>query len=170
MKPKSYAYVGPGAILRLLERPAERWRLASPADVAAWLNTLDERTKRGAINLTFVVDCALTLWIADQRSEHVVCARGERVLAAGELSVEFKPALRVSAASNQSTGYCPEPDSWDALASALDRAGLPRPGGYTASYLFRRCERCASINLIKDAVFECAVCEAPLSAEWNLAE
>jgi hypothetical protein len=170
MRPKSYAYVGPGPLLRLLERPAARWRLASPDDLAAWLNTLDARTKRGAINLTFVVDCAPTLWIADQHSEHVVCARGERVLAAGELSVEFKPVLRVSAASNQSTGYCPEPDSWESVAAALDRAGLPRPDDYTASYLFRRCDRCASINLIKEAVFECAVCEAPLSVGWNLTD
>jgi hypothetical protein len=170
MKLKSYAYVGPRTILSLLEHPAERWRLAGPDDLAAWLNTLDERTKRGAINLTFVVDCAFVVWIADQHSEHVVCARGEPVLAAGELSVEFKPALRVVAASNQSTGYCPEPDSWEAVACALDRAGLARPDDYTASYLFRRCARCDSINLIKDAVFECAVCTAPLSAEWNLAE
>jgi hypothetical protein len=69
--------------------------------------------------------------------------------------------------SNQSTGYCPEPDSWQAVLSALKRAGIGAPAHLERAYIFRRCESCGSTNIIKEGVFRCAVCEAQLPHDWN---
>jgi len=73
----------------------------------------------------------------------------------------------VIAVSNLSTGYCPEPASWPAVADALDRAGIPHPGRFTSAFLFRRCPACGERNVIKDDYFVCVVCDADLPAEWN---
>ena len=70
--------------------------------------------------------------------------------------------------SNQSTGYCPEPESWPAVARALAFLGTDAPPGYTTVFIFRRCTACGQINLVKEDWFYCAVCQAPLPAEWNL--
>jgi hypothetical protein len=70
-------------------------------------------------------------------------------------------------ASNQSTGYCPDPDCWPAVAAALDRAGIPHPGRFTVEVIFRRCPSCGERNLVKDDWFVCALCEAELPREWN---
>jgi hypothetical protein len=69
-------------------------------------------------------------------------------------------------ASNQSTGYCPEPESWTAVAAALDRIGVPHPGGFTLEIMFRRCPKCGERNMVKDGWFACG---AELPKEWNLA-
>lgn len=74
----------------------------------------------------------------------------------------------VSEVSNHSTGYCPDPDSWDAVGGALDRAGLGHPGTFTGPVVFRRCPRCHERNLVKDDDFACAVCGAELPRIWNL--
>lgn len=105
--------------------------------------------------------------MADRRSEHVACAGGEAVLAAGELTVDERG--EVLEANNQSTGYCPEPSCWTALAAALDAAGIPRPPALTRAFCFRRCESCGERNLVKDRWFECALCGAPLPEQWNFA-
>jgi hypothetical protein len=55
-----------------------------------------------------------------RRSEHVVCAGGGLVRAAGELRFELRHgSVVVAEASNQSTGYCPEPQSWTARAARI---------------------------------------------------
>lgn len=36
--------------------------------------------------------------------------------------------------SNQSTGYCPDVSSWQAVARALDHTGLGRPSRFTHDY------------------------------------
>lgn len=58
--------------------------------------------------------------------------------------------VEVATVSNQSTGFCPQPQSWNAVARALDGAGLPRPDDFTTSFEFRRCDRCGAVNLVKD--------------------
>jgi hypothetical protein len=70
--------------------------------------------------------------------------------------------------TNQSTGYCPEPESWPAVAAALDRIPLPHPGGFTPSFIFRRCPACVQLNVVKEGDFTCAVCGADLPLRWNL--
>lgn len=68
---------------------------------------------------------------------------------------------------SDSTGYCPDLDSWAAVAAALDAAGLRRPAGFTQQYAFRRCLRCGERNVVKEDDFACAVCDADLPTEWN---
>jgi hypothetical protein len=70
--------------------------------------------------------------------------------------------------TNQSTGYCPEPDSWPAVEAVLARAGIGAPDGFNQAFDFRRCPNCGTINIVKDRVFECGVCSALLPEEWNL--
>ena len=77
-------------------------------------------------------------------------------------------SVEVLSVSNQSTGFCPEPESWPAVEAALRRAGLARPGGFSPACVFRRCVRCGGLNLVKGGLFECAVCEAALPEEYNV--
>ncbi|MEU0561975.1 hypothetical protein [Dactylosporangium sp. NPDC006015] len=72
---------------------------------------------------------------------------------------------RVDRVSNQSTGYCPDPECWPAVAAALDAAGTPHPGGFTDAVLFRRCTSCGQRNIVHDGDFACAVCDAPLPVD-----
>ena len=99
------------------------------------------------------------------------CAGGEPVLAAGELQLERGARGRVQArwASNQSTGYCPEPRSIEALREALRRVGVEPPGSYEPAFEFRFCESCGQINLIKEQEFSCGACGADLPPLWNFA-
>lgn len=121
------------------------------------------------ITATFVVDTSGRLRLADRHSEHVACAGGAPVLAAGEVALCIhEGCVAVEAVSNQSTGYCPEPESWPALASVLSNLNIEAPTGYTTVLVFRRCPRCGQINVIKDCLFECAVCGSLLPAFWNL--
>ncbi|MEU4694834.1 hypothetical protein [Actinoplanes sp. NPDC023714] len=119
---------------------------------------------------TYVVDLEGSLLLAPRQTEHVACASGRDVLAAGEIS--FAPDPRggwmVDEVSNQSTGYCPQPSCWPAVAAALDRAGVRHPGGFTAEFEFRRCPGCGTLNLVKEGDLTCAVCEGPLPEEWNV--
>ena len=113
---------------------------------------------------TFVVTTDGVLRVAPRHSEHVVCAAGGEVLSAGEIRVERGRVLSVS---NQSTGYCPEPESWPAVASALERAGIEHAGAFTDEMIFRKCPECGQRNIVKDGDFACAVCGAALPAKWN---
>lgn len=70
--------------------------------------------------------------------------------------------------SNQSTGYCPDPDSWPAVAAALDRIGVGHPGGFTHPIVFRACPSCGQINVVREDVLICAVCGDDLPETWNI--
>jgi hypothetical protein len=147
-----YRYVGPEDILtQVRTHPAGRRLDAGPIPSEM---------------LTFVVDIGGEMLLAARRSEHVMCAGGRDVLAAGE--IEFEGG-EVTYVSNQSTGYCPDVSSWPVVAPALDRAGIGRPDAYSAEFIFRRCPTCAAVNIVKDDDFTCAVCESELPAEWNVA-
>jgi hypothetical protein len=162
----SYRYVGPAEIAIAATRSPGGAVIASVADLAAWLaaNSAD-RESTGTV-ATFIITVGGELRIANRRSEHVACAGGLEVLSAGE--IVFMPA-RAVAVSNLSTGYCPEPASWPAVAAALERAGIAHAGGFTNAYDFRRCPRCGERNLVKDDFFACALCDAELPAAWNFA-
>jgi hypothetical protein len=165
--PRSYGYVGPREIAVRAAACPPGTVVASAGDIIAWARATGPGD--GRITATFVVDTAGRLRLADRHSEHVACAGGGPVLAAGELTL-YSRAGRVSVEeiSNQSTGYCPEPDSWMAVATALAEAGVPAPEGYTTELLFRRCPGCGQINVVKDSAFECAVCGSALPSSWNL--
>jgi hypothetical protein len=108
--------------------------------------------------------------LAPRRSEHVALAGSDVVLAAGEMT--FVPAgahWGVAEVTNQSTGFCPDPDSWPAVAAALGRIGLPHPGDFTDKVVFRLCPSCGERNIVRDDDFTCALCERVLPAHWNFA-
>ncbi len=77
--------------------------------------------KDGSFIATFIITLNEELLVAPRRSEHVACASGGPVLSAGEIT--FDDNLVVIEVTNQSTGFCPEPESWASVAihlTALD--------------------------------------------------
>jgi DNA-directed RNA polymerase subunit RPC12/RpoP len=114
---------------------------------------------------TYVVDLAGRLLVAPRRTEHVACASGEPVLAAGE--IRFAADGEVVEVSNNSTGYCPAEDCWASVRAALENAEIRHPAEFTFAARFRRCPRCGERNLVKDDWYSCALCEAELPSVWN---
>jgi hypothetical protein len=162
----SYRYVGPAEIAIAATTSPGGTVITSTADLAAWLAASSGDREQGGTVATFIITTSGEIRIASRRSEHVACAGGLDVLSAGE--IVFVPA-RAVAVSNLSTGYCPEPASWPAVARALERAGIAHAGGFTNAYEFRRCPGCGERNLVKDDFFACALCDAELPAAWNFA-
>lgn len=162
MGSRSYSYVGPDEIKAQVAPVGTA--ISSRAELRAWVALHAGDREYGVVPATFTVTLDGVLRIAPRRSEHVACAGGGPVLAAGEL---FFDGDRLEGASNQSTGFCPEPTCWEAVAIALDRAGIPHPGRFTIEIVFRRCGACGERNLVKDDWFACAVCDAELPREWN---
>ena len=136
---RKYDYVGPIEIreVSLASSPAGT-PICSTDDLSDWIasRALD-REVDGSLIATFVVSLAGTLLLAPRRSEHVACAGGAQVLSAGE--VTFSAVGEVSEITNQSTGFCPEPESWPAVAAALDSIPVERPCDFTMRVLFRLC-------------------------------
>src|SRR5947209_2641867 len=98
-------------------------RIGSVADLRAWLRVAGREPDSGCfVAATFVIEEGGGLRIADRRSEHVACASGGPVLSAGEVFFRVEgDKVEVAEVSNQSTGYCPEPESWPSVAAALDQ-------------------------------------------------
>ena len=164
---KLYRYVGPKQIAeRVRAEPAGEPIRSSP-DVLAWIRNSGQELSGGCIIATFVIDATGVLLVADRRSEHVVCAGGRLVQSAGEITFSVDREVEVVAVSNQSTGYCPEPESWMSVAAALLAAGMDPPVGFDLACNFRRCIRCSGLTLVKDEAFECAECGAELPAAYN---
>jgi hypothetical protein len=154
-----YSYVGPADILARTNNNPQGTLIRVRTDLRAWPEVV-----------TFVIDAAGDLRIADRHSEHVACAGGRPVQSAGELFLHHEgDGVEVVEASNQSTGYCPEPESWPAVAAALDRIGIAHPDRFTTALLFRRCPGCGERCIVKDDWFVCASCGSELPAAWNFA-
>jgi hypothetical protein len=167
--PKVYRYVGPAVIAsRVAGRPGGT-RIDSATDLVRWCVATGQVPDRGGlIAVTFVIDAEGQLLVADRHSEHVACASGRPVLSAGEMFLSIAgERVEVAELSNQSTGYCPEPESWPAVAAALDWAGISHPERFTTEITFRRCEACGERNVVKDGWFVCGICGADLPAVWN---
>ena len=166
---KLYPYVGPAHLANRASAETLRLRVDSQVTLAAWVIEQSETDADGRLTVTFVV-LPDGLWVADRHSEHVACARGGPVYSAGEMTCAVdrrRRSVEVVYVTNQSTGFCPEPESWPAVGAALDAAGIAHPGGFSAEMVFRRCPKCAATNIVKDGWFECAVCGAELPREWN---
>ncbi|MFI1400975.1 hypothetical protein [Streptomyces sp. NPDC020681] len=164
-----YRYVGPEDLRALIRTGGEGESVRSQADFDEWASR--RTAEELAEPFTFVVDTAGALRLAPRRSEHVVCAGGEMVLSAGEISFQVESGRwAVMEVSNQSTGYCPDISSWQAVAEALDRAGVGRPSGFTHEVVFRRCLSCRQISIVREADFVCVFCDEVLSQEWNVDE
>lgn len=163
-------YVGPRDIkARSVGAPAGR-EIRSAADVAKWIGESGQTAAGGeVVAATFVIDANGRLLVADRHSEHVACAGGGDVLAAGEIffSIDRGNVIGVAEVTNQSTGYCPEPSCWVAVEATLDRIGLDHPAGFTTECIFRRCVKCGARNIVKDGWFGCDVCGDELPGDWN---
>jgi hypothetical protein len=163
-----YQYVGPKRIADRIGPHPTGTPIQSAQDVLAWVRHSHQELSGGQVTATFVVNEAGGLLVADRRTEHVACAGGGPVRSAGELTFAVGRSVRVVNVSNQSTGYCPEPETWPVVAVALERAGLEAPAGFELVCEFRRCLACGGITLVKGGVFECGVCGAELPITYNV--
>jgi hypothetical protein len=164
---RTYRYVGPSSILERVAGEPPGAPIRAAPDLMAWMRA--HAPRGGVVVATFTVSEDGVLTLADRHSEHVACAGRAPVRAAGEITLGVGPPLEVLAVTHQSTGYCPEPSSWEAVRLALDAAGLPHPGAFARAYTFRRCTGCGQIHVLKEEEPDCAVCGRPLPPAWNLA-
>ena len=163
---RRYRYLGP-ADLRASSSGAGNVEADRVETIRRWLDDQDPRDRSEPF--TYVVTVQGRLRLAPRRSEHVVCAGGQDVLAAGEVRFELDDeGPLVAEISNQSTGYCPDVDCWTAVEEALDALGLRHPDVFTAAVVFRRCPTCLERNVVRDDDYVCAVCDGALPREWNL--
>ena len=169
MKRFFYQYVGSERLRLAVAGCPPGSRIASLQDIEDWIRkTGKEPNAAGLIAATFVADLDGYLRVADRHYEHIACAGGMPVLSAGEIFFGTGDrSIEVVEISNQSTGFCPEPKSWAAVAKAIERIPLPHPGKFTAEFIFRRCPNCAELNIVKNNLFLCAVCDTRLPAIWN---
>ncbi|MEU9443593.1 hypothetical protein AB0D42_22330 [Streptomyces sp. NPDC048304] len=164
---RSYRYVGPEDVKAGIRPGGSGVDVRTGGEFADW--AAGRSREELAEPFTFVVRGDGVLRLAPRRSEHVACAGGEPVLSAGEISFrEDAGRWAVREVSNQSTGYCPDVDSWPAAAGALDRAGLGHPGRFTHEVVFRRCLTCGQHNIVRDGHFVCVFCDADLPERWNI--
>ena len=168
--PRLYSYVGPKAIAERLSTASTGTPIGSIEDLLRWAHP--SRVASGSpcsITATFVVDEFGMLRVADRSSEHFACAGGKEVQSAGEVTFHIsKGNAEVTWVTNQSTGYCPEPESWPSVREALERAKIRAPFEFSQRMIFRRCDHCGSINIVKDSDFSCGVCSAALPLELEL--
>jgi hypothetical protein len=161
---RTYHYVGPEEIAERAAAMSPGVRIATLAELESWLTKAGQEPRRDeSLTTTFVIDDGGNLRLAHRRSEHFACAGGGMVWSAGEISfVRDEVGWRVEAVSNQSTGYCPEPESWPQVAAGLDRIGISHPNHFTTEITFRRCPTCGQINIVKDDWFVCSMCSSDL--------
>lgn len=164
---RRYRYVGPESLLKAHAGSSSK-PITTPDELQSVVNVLKAESGTDELTATFIVDLHGLLRLAHRRTEHVRCAGGEDVLSAGEITLNSSPEDIIAEwVTNQSTGYCPEPESWPVVERALRRLGIGVTSGFSMEVVFRRCEACCQINIVKDAYFVCEVCDAELSQNWN---
>ena len=160
-----YKYVGPKEILKQIKLERIGHLITKKDDICKWIAETNQQIDfNDEITATFIIDLEENLRINDRRSEHVVCANGKPVLSAGEITFEVEKgkSLVVSQISNQSTGYCPAPKSWKNIDRVLSKVGIEYPEYLTTEFVFRICEKCKNINIVKDNYYVCLICNADL--------
>lgn len=164
-----YHYVGQSELLKHLAEGSNRHLVTNAEMVTDWLQKFPQpKNPDNTITVTFIVDLDHQLWVNDRHSEHVLCANGGDILSAGEMTFEIeKGKLQIVDTTNQSTGYCPEPESYLAVKFALEKTDIAHLPQFTTAYQFRRCDECGTKNIVKDDWYVCGVCDADLSHEWN---
>jgi len=167
---KSYKYVGPSDLLALIKTVSKGEKILSPDDVLEWFNNFDQiLDNENPVIATYIIDLNGNLLIAARHSEHVTGAGGENVLSAGEITfnIESKTVI-VTEVTNQSTGYCPEPESWQYVSEVLDKAELKHPESFGREFIFRRCNKCNALNVVKEEWYVCLECNEDLIKSWNI--
>lgn len=166
---KLYSYIGPPEIAQRAKQAPGGTLIATSDALQAWLATIKpEGPDASHLVATFVIDAAGNLRLAHRRSEHVACAVGEPVRAAGEMTFACdRGKIELTAVSNHSTGYVPEPCSLAAVTQTIAALGLNVPPQFTPELTFRRCTRCDSIQIVKDDEWNCLLCRDELPRDWN---
>ncbi len=160
---KAYQYIGPIEILDRIDRESLGQAISSSKDLIDWLERMVYA--QDFVTLTYIVDQEGSLRIAPRETEHVACAGGNSVLAAGELTVEFiGNEVSVAEITNLSTGYCPSPSCWPAAKLALKKTDIQFPDYFTSSYIFGICDNCGNRQVIKDDVYDCYNCGETLTS------
>lgn len=166
----TYNYIGPEDLLELITDDVDNTCLKQPSDVLKWIKiTGQELDSNKSITATYIVDSDKLMWIGDRHMEHVVCAKGNSILAAGEITFTInQKEIYVSSITNQSTGFCPKPECWKQVTISLNKAKIEHPDNFTIAFEFRRCDSCNTLNLIKDNFYYCSVCDSELPKKWNI--
>lgn len=165
---RQYQYVGPAEIAKRVVQGGGGFVVDSMNSLRSSLGLIDGYSSGEPFVVTFVIGLDGRLRIADRRSEHVKCANGEPVLSAGEMTLICDASeFIVERVTNQSTGYCPEPESWQAVVDAIVLISNDYPESFDPAFLFRKCPSCSQINIVKDEWYFCEVCQSPLPTEWN---
>ncbi|MEU0087586.1 hypothetical protein [Streptomyces sp. NPDC006274] len=155
--PRRYGHVDRPEIWRGAQGAPQGRIVRSAEDFHAWAGERDPA--EFAEPSTYVVDVDGLLRLAARRSEHVACAGRDSVRAAGEVAFRRDGGgWAVAEVSNQSTGYCPDPDCRPSVAAALDRAGVARPERFTHEIVFRRCTGCGEVSIVREGDFVCVLC------------
>ncbi|MEO1762594.1 MAG: hypothetical protein AAFR83_11615 [Cyanobacteria bacterium J06629_18] len=164
-----YKYVGSDEIRENTAHLPAGKKVLSINDIDNWIReTKQQPDSYGLIAATFVIDCEGSLRIADRCYEHIACAGGEPVFSAGEIFFQkSKSGLEIVEITNQSTGFCPQPESWKDVVKALSFINILHPSSFTTEFIFRRCCACHQVNIVKDDSFICCVCAAKLPQIWN---
>lgn len=163
---RRYCYVGPEHLKRHIDSSSKS--ITTPDELQDVLKSLSIGPDSEEQTATYIIDLEGYLRLAHRRSEHVCCAGGADVLSAGEITFNCTSEEIVAEwVTNQSTGYCPESESWPVVKQALSRLNIVTPDRFSMAVVFRRCEECGQINIVKDAYFECEVCDAKLPRKWN---
>ncbi len=162
--------MGPNDLLELIKTVGKGNKISTSKDVMCWVGETEQVLDYdNAVIATYVVDLRNNLLVADRHSEHVVCAGGENVLSAGEITFCIDDSrVKVVEVTNQSTGYCPKPESWSTVKNALIAANIDRPNNFTRKFIFRVCEKCNLLNVVKEEWFVCVQCNEELNKLWNI--
>ena len=162
---RHFEYVGPPIIRAQAREAAPGAPIPSLEALRSWFEQIGDDLFDEGGWATYVVDLSGRLVVAPRRTEHVACAGGNPVLAAGE--IRFSRTGRVLEVTNHSTGYCPAEDCWESVAAALDAAQLVHPSSFSFVARFRFCPGCGERNLVKEDWYQCAFCDADLPTTWN---
>ncbi|WP_338792398.1 hypothetical protein [Bernardetia sp. MNP-M8] len=164
-----YSYVGSQEIFDAIDLKFTGYKILKINDIVSWIEKTSQELINDSVIATFIINENHQLVINDRHSEHVQCAGGKNVISAGEISflIEKKDKISINEISNQSTGYCPKPESWKYVEKVLSKIGIEYPNDFTLAFDFRLCTNCQAINLIKEDIFECQVCANNLDSEWN---
>ena len=160
-----YKYVGSKEILKQVSVEKIGKLILSQKDITDWIHDTHQKfNAESEIIATFIIDIQNQLRINDRRSEHVVCANGEAVLSAGEITFKKNKSeeIYISEITNQSTGYCPSTESWEFVQQALLKINIDFPNFFTTVFIFCICENCGTINIVKDDFYYCLSCENDL--------
>lgn len=88
---RQYRYVGPAEIAAHVQSDCGGAVIDSVEKLRDSLCSMDGYQSGESLTVTFVVGTDGNLRIADRRSEHVACAKGEDVLSAGEMTIGINP-------------------------------------------------------------------------------